>query len=89
MRALILLLLPAALILSACASFRTSSRANVPPLDSAIAAPCTAPEVALTAGDWKIIAARLGTALIDCGARHAAAVAAYNDVASTIAGDAE
>jgi hypothetical protein len=39
-----------------------------------VSAPCARPEVFLDAGDWEIIAGRLGSELINCGAKQAAVV---------------
>ena len=74
----------AALILTACGGSRPFTRATVPPLDSAVTAPCLAPEALLGSGDWLIVAGALGTALIECDASRAAAVAAYEGVANVI-----
>lgn len=52
----------------------------MPPLDAALAAPCDRPERHLTAGDWEIMAGRLGDALILCASKHAAIVARDTDL---------
>lgn len=39
-----------------------------------VAEPCKRPEVYLDAGDWELIAVRIGDELIDCGHKHRIAV---------------
>lgn len=48
--------------------------AQTPPPDPSITIPCPRPEAFLGAGDWEIIAGRIGDALIDCGENHQALV---------------
>lgn len=69
----ILLLLTAAQALTACDGFATAG-VRLPPPDPAITEPCLRPEVFLGAGDWELIAGRIGDALIVCGENHKALV---------------
>lgn len=79
-RVMILLPLAVALTLPACATSKPSGKVRVPPPDAALVAPCATPEAQLKAGDWKVIAARLGLALIRCGQEKAALAAYVKDV---------
>lgn len=72
-RAQILLLLTAAPLLTACDGFATAG-VRLPPPDPSIAQPCPRPEAFLGAGDWELIAGRIGDALIVCGENHKALV---------------
>lgn len=72
--ALILPLLIAAQALTACAGWNAAG-VQAPPPDPSITTPCARPEIFLGAGDWEIIAGRIGDALIDCGENHAALLA--------------
>jgi len=53
-------------------------------LPKAITEPCDDPKDHLGAGDWEIIAGRLGDALIECGVKKAVAVEAYERVAGIV-----
>jgi len=46
--------------------------------------PCERPETYLGAGDWEIIAGRIGDELIACAAEKQVAVDAYNGVAGVV-----
>lgn len=70
----ILMLCIAAPGLTACGDLRPFGGAQIPRPDASLTAPCPRPERFLTAGDWEIMAGRLGTALIECGAEKAALV---------------
>lgn len=69
----ILPLLIAVQALTACDGLKGVG-AQVPPPDPSITTPCARPEAFLGAGDWEIIAGRIGDALIDCGENHKALV---------------
>jgi hypothetical protein len=66
-RAPILLPLVGGLLLTACGDSRPFGAARVPPPDAQATAPCARPEDMLGAGDWEVIAGRIGLALIRCG----------------------
>jgi hypothetical protein len=51
---------------------------RIDPLPAEALRPCPAPSALLGAGDWEIIAGRIGDALIDCEGRRALAVAGYD-----------
>ena len=72
-RAQILLLLTAFPALTACGGFAPAG-VRLPPPDPAITEPCQRPEVYLGAGDWEVIAGRIGDALLVCGENHKALV---------------
>lgn len=69
----ILWLLPAFLSLTACGG-SPGAGAKVPPLPEAVREACPHPAVFLNAGDWEIMAGRIGDALIDCEGRRGVAV---------------
>lgn len=79
-RAPILLPLVGGLLLTACGDSRPFGAARVPPPDAQATAPCARPEDMLGAGDWEVIAGRLGLALIRCGQEKAALAAWAHDV---------
>jgi hypothetical protein len=79
-RAPILLPLIGGLLLTACGDSRPFGAARVPPPDAQLTAPCQRPEAMLGAGDWEVIAGRLGLALIRCGQEKAALAAWAIDV---------
>jgi hypothetical protein len=66
--------LPALWLLTACDGFAPAG-AHLPPPDAALTAPCAHPSRHLDAGDWEIVAGRIGDDLIACGAAHAALAA--------------
>jgi hypothetical protein len=72
--AVTLTLLCASLALTACAASKPSGSVRVPPPDVTLTRPCDRPEVALSAGDWEVIAGRIGVSLIRCGQEKAALV---------------
>lgn len=74
-------LLCAALTLPSCGPFGSGggNRLALPPMPPAAAQPCARPDEALGAGDWRLIAGRLGDALIDCEARRALAVTTHTE----------
>ena len=63
----ILALLAVCLTLTACATSKPSGGVRMQPPDAALTAPCPKPQAYLGAGDWEIMAGRLGVALIRCG----------------------
>lgn len=74
-RAPILMLCIAAHLLTACDGWRGfGAGAQIPAPDASLTSPCARPEAFLDVGDWEIMAGRLGTALIECGAEKAALV---------------
>lgn len=64
-------ILAAPLLLAAC-NVSTVAGVRIDPPPASIAAPCGHPREHLGAGDWELIAGRIGDELIDCRARHAA-----------------
>lgn len=62
--------------------------AAAPPLDSTTATSCADPAEFVGAGDWKVIAGAIGTALILCEAKRRDAVAGYNGLARAVTGRA-
>lgn len=78
-RALIPLLLLAALALTACGGLKPGG-AQIPRPDTSLTAPCARPENHLGAGDWEIMAGRIGDDLIRCGQEKEALAAYINDV---------
>jgi hypothetical protein len=69
-----LALLCASLTLMSCGPLGSGGAALDPP-PAAATQPCARPEALLGGGDWRLIAGRLGDALIDCEGRRALAVA--------------
>lgn len=63
----ILGLLIAAPLLTACGGLKPSGSVRVQPPDASLTAPCPKPQAYLGAGDWEVMAGRLGVALIRCG----------------------
>ena len=80
----ILTLIIASQVLAACGGSNFAGGIRAQPLPAAITTPCEDPKDHLEAGDWEIIAGRLGDALIECGAEKAVAVDAYNGVAGIV-----
>jgi hypothetical protein len=65
-------MLAASLHLTACgASPGAGKGLRLDPAPAVLAQPCPHPADFLAAGDWEIIAGRMGDALIDCEARRA------------------
>lgn len=64
------------LTLTACSGFGGDGL-RLDPLPHDVATACDRPETFLAAGDWEIIAGRIGDALIDCGDEKMIAVGAY------------
>jgi hypothetical protein len=80
---LTLMLFTAALLLTACTGSNVAGPLNRPDdttlrLTDRQKRPCARPESFLGAGDWEIIAGRIGDALILCGAEKALVVDAYD-----------
>lgn len=71
----ILSLLVALPHLTACSGFAGSGSPNLERLPASIAQRCRRPEEFLGAGDWELIAGRIGSELILCGKKHQVAVA--------------
>lgn len=70
----ILALLSGCLLMTACAG-SPAVGAKMAPLPENVRAPCPGPSAFLDAGDWELMAGRLGDELILCGKKHRAAVA--------------
>ena len=71
----ILMLCIAAPVLTACDGWRGfGAGAQIIAPDASLTVPCARPEAFLTAGDWEVIAGRIGDALIECGEDKAALV---------------
>lgn len=73
------------LVLTACGVSAPSSHLRLEPLPPNIAAPCRRPETFLDAGDWELIAGRMGAELILCGQKQRAAVDAAQAASAAIA----
>ena len=66
----------ALLMLASCNSYGASGPVSVPPLPPSLAADCATPE-SIAPGPYRRMLGDIGVALIDCGARHRAAVTAF------------
>jgi hypothetical protein len=79
MRHVLMLALAGPLLLTACVGSNTdggaTARIDPPPTEAAI--PCPRPEDFLRAGDWEVIAGRIGDELVACEQRRRLAVEAY------------
>lgn len=64
----------ACLLLTNCSAHDAGGPVQIDPLPANVAEPCKRPEVYLDAGDWELIAVRIGDELIDCGYKHRIAV---------------
>lgn len=62
------------LLLTNCSAPDAGGPVQIDPLPASVAEPCARPEVFLGAGDWELIAVRIGDELIDCGHKHRIAV---------------
>ena len=72
MRPAKILMLAAFLALTACDDWNAAGKGlRLDPAPAIFAQRCPHPSVFLGAGDWEIIAGRMGDALIDCEARRA------------------
>jgi hypothetical protein len=74
------LTLAALLLMPACTGSKGVGALRIEPLPATVAKTCRHPSSFLGAGDWELIAGRLGDELITCNARRGAAVDAYSDV---------
>lgn len=79
MRRAAILTLAAFPLLTACGGSSVAGL-RIEPLPAAAAEPCPPPAGFLAAGDWEIIAGRLGDALIECEGRRELAASAYEGV---------
>lgn len=77
-------LLSAALLLTACGGLKPSGSVRVQPPDAALVAPCPKPGAYLGAGDWEVMAGRLGVALIRCGQEKQALADWASDVVEVL-----
>jgi len=85
MRHVLILMLVASQALTACGASRGAGVGlDVPDLPPAARQACVDPVSVLGAGDWEIIAGRLGDALIRCDNRRALAVQGFDGVRSAI-----
>ena len=57
-----------------CGGPKGGGAVQIDPLPANVAEPCARPEAYLGAGDWELIAVRIGDELIDCGHKHRIAV---------------
>ena len=73
----------ALLTLASCSSYGASGPVSVPPLPPSLAADCPAPE-SIAPGPYRRMLGDMGVALIDCGARHSATVAAYDALRQSV-----
>ena len=78
-----LMLAIAGLLLASCAGFDAAG-VRPPDLSLDVRAPCPHPSKFIGAGDWELIAGRLGDALIECGGEKAIAIAASDLVADAL-----
>jgi hypothetical protein len=53
-----------------CSAPETGGKVRIEPPPANVAAPCDHPSEFLSAGDWELIASRIGDALIYCGRKH-------------------
>ena len=83
-RALILTL-AASLLTAACSGSRPGGTGlSVPDLPAQARQECQHPSTMLDAGDWEIIAGRIGDELIRCEGRRALAVQGYDGVRGSL-----
>ena len=69
------MLILASLALPSCSAPKGGGAFRIDPLPASVSTPCSRPESYLSAGDWELVAVRIGDALIDCGKKQAALVA--------------
>lgn len=76
----------ACLILANCEDYRGAGASNraLPVLPFMAEQPCLHPGDMLGAGDWRLIAGRLGDALIDCEGRRALAAESFDQLRSAL-----
>lgn len=67
----ILMLFGACLPLTACGGWKGDGAVAVDPPQAVFSQPCAHPAGFLQAGDWELVAGRMGDALIDCEAKRA------------------
>ncbi|KPQ06214.1 MAG: hypothetical protein HLUCCA12_12250 [Rhodobacteraceae bacterium HLUCCA12] len=79
-----ILILAAFLPLTACGG-SSGAGLRLDPLPPAAQQACPAPSSFLSAGDWEILAGRLGDALIACEGRRALAAGAYGGATRAVA----
>jgi hypothetical protein len=70
-------------LLASCTAFNAAG-VRPPDLSAEVRAPCPHPSKFIGAGDWELIAGRLGDALIECGAEKAIAIASSDLVADAL-----
>ncbi|SMP31492.1 hypothetical protein SAMN06265373_1081 [Shimia sagamensis] len=68
------------LLMSACGGSKGVGALRIEPLPATVTSSCTDPRAFLRAGDWEIIAGRLGDELISCNGKRGLAVEAYDGV---------
>lgn len=69
--AAILTLFAVCLPLTACGGWNGAGAPHIEPPQAVFSQPCDRPERHLRAGDWEVIAGRLGDALIECEGKRA------------------
>ena len=62
-------------MLMSCNGHGSVGALRIEPPPASISAPCARPESYLGAGDWELVAVRIGDALIECALKQAALVA--------------
>ena len=72
------------LALAACGGSVSVGGLTAPALPIEVESPCEHPARFLSAGDWEIMAGRIGDALLECGAEKGVAVDAYNNLRGTV-----
>jgi hypothetical protein len=70
-------------LLASCGGFNAAG-VRPPDLSAEVRAPCPHPSKFIGAGDWELIAGRLGDQLIECGAEKVIAIAAIDLVADAL-----
>ena len=79
-----MLTLPAFLLLAACSGSIGAGDLRIDTLPANVEEDCPPPSRHLGAGDWEIIAGRIGDDLIECAAEKKIAVDAYNGVRTSV-----
>lgn len=83
----ILTLCAVCLPLTACDGWKGGGEVRSDPPQAVFAQPCARPEQFLSAGDWELIAGRIGDELIDCEAKRAGLGLWANGVSQALGGE--